>query len=153
MSKPIKCCQVDDCTEKCHGLGYCSKHYRRFKKYNNPLVVVRKLVRGSIEDRFWPRIDKTPYCWLWTGATTTPKPTTKVKYGVLGRGGRGSGNIRAHVASWIIHFGPIPEGLLVRHKCDIGTCVNPDHLELGTQKDNMQDASKRGRIRNQYSES
>lgn len=104
---------------------------------------------SSLNDRFWAKVEKTPTCWLWTAAVTSPKKGSKHKYGVLGRGGRGAGNIRAHVLSYELHYGPVPDGLLVRHKCDVTLCVNPEHLEVGTQTDNMQDASKRGRIRNQ----
>ncbi len=52
----------------------------------------------------------------------------------------------AHVASYIAYKGPIPKGMLVCHTCDIKICVNPAHLFLGTHKDNMQDASNKGRL-------
>ena len=52
---------------------------------------------------------------------------------------------RAHRASWEIHNGAIPEGMLVRHKCDNPPCANPEHLELGTEADNAKDAVKRRR--------
>lgn len=53
---------------------------------------------------------------------------------------------KAHRVSYEMANGPIPDGLIIRHKCDNPNCVNPNHLEAGTQKDNMQDASKRGRL-------
>jgi hypothetical protein len=50
---------------------------------------------------------------------------------------------KVHVKAYEIWKGPIPEGLIVRHKCDIARCINPAHLELGTKKDNRQDFMKR----------
>lgn len=51
----------------------------------------------------------------------------------------------AHRLAYELKHGPIPDGLVVRHKCDVCACINVDHLELGTQKDNVQDSVKRGR--------
>ena len=58
-------------------------------------------------------------------------------------------SVPAHRASWIIHYGEIPEGLFVLHNCDNPGCVNPDHLKLGTQLDNMRNRiqRKRGHLR------
>lgn len=76
-------------------------------------------------------------CWLWLGGE---------------RGSNGYGGIKfegrtipAHRYSWILHNGPIPEGLCVCHRCDIPTCVNPSHLFLGTTKENNDDKIRKGR--------
>lgn len=58
----------------------------------------------------------------------------------------------AHRAIWIEAFGDIPSGLVVRHKCDNRSCVNLNHLELGTQADNMMDCSKRRTFRSTLTE-
>lgn len=89
--------------------------------------------------RFWEKVEKTEECWLWKARKH------KFGYGEIHRIGQGGAPIRAHVASWIIHFGPVPEGLSVLHKCDVPGCVRPDHLFLGTQADNVNDCIKKGR--------
>ena len=71
-------------------------------------------------------------CWPWTGSKAV-------------RGGYGQLNdrkklLKAHRLAWELHFGPIPEELLVRHMCHNPECCNPTHLLLGTDKDNSQDA-------------
>lgn len=96
----------------------------------------RLMAKVTIADTPHPRLS-TP-CWLFGGA--------------LNRGGYGQfhysdDGVRvqlAHRASYIIHTGEIPSGQLVRHQCDNPACVNPDHLELGTQQQNMSDMASRG---------
>jgi hypothetical protein len=53
--------------------------------------------------------------------------------------------VRIHRISYVIHHGPIPAGMVVRHKCDNPECSNPDHLELGTDAENVGDRIARGR--------
>ena len=60
----------------------------------------------------------------------------------------GGTSTRAHRIAWQIAYGPIPAGLLVLHTCDNPGCVNPVHLYIGTQKDNMRDMSIRGYAKN-----
>lgn len=75
-------------------------------------------------------------CWLWLrGLNTTG-------YGVIKVGGRDE---KAHRASWEIYKGPIPRGSKVLHRCDVRSCVNPAHLFLGSQADNVRDMMAKGR--------
>lgn len=91
-------------------------------------------LRRSLSDKFWPQVEKGDGCWLWIGARTYNG------YGYCA--GRG-----AHRLSWELHHGPIQKGLLVCHKCDNPPCVRPDHLFLGTPRDNTQDSLVKGRSR------
>lgn len=97
----------------------------------------RAKFRPAIE-RFWEKVSPEPMsgCWLWTGAD----------YG-KGYGSFYDGhNIRsAHIFSYEHYVGAVPDGLILRHRCDLPPCVNPDHLVPGTQLQNMQDAVLRGR--------
>ena len=95
----------------------------------------------KIQERFWKRVEKTPSCWIWKG-----KPC-RGGYGRLTI--KGLGNLVAHRISWELTFGPISQERLVCHNCPTGDnplCVNPHHLFLGTYEENMQDASKKGRM-------
>lgn len=98
--------------------------------------------------RFWEKVDKNgpipPHvpqlgnCWAWIATTASTG-----NYGIFDD--PAFKDRRAHRISWIIHFGEIPVGYLVLHKCDNSKCVNPLHLELGDYQKNMDDRSKRGR--------
>jgi hypothetical protein len=98
-----------------------------------------------LETRFWQRVFRgsDSDCWPWLGCQHN------FGYGVLGLGGKSKPGRKnqdvAHRISWMIHYGSIPVGLFVLHKCDNPLCVNPAHLFLGTQTDNMQDMTKKGR--------
>ena len=98
---------------------------------------------SKIIHRFNSKIDKSAPngCWEWTAAKS------RNGYGNLIFNGRACG---AHRASWEIHNGPIPKGnhrgtMCILHKCDNKLCVNPKHLFIGTQKDNMRDLRVKGR--------
>lgn len=95
----------------------------------------------SIEERFWVKVDKISSlsytdCWVWIGCKN-PKG-----YGQFWGQDK---MIGAHRYSWILKKGSIPNDLCVLHKCDNPPCVNPDHLFLGTQSDNMKDMAQKGR--------
>lgn len=93
------------------------------------------------EQRFWRYVNKVSepdVCWEWVGACHQ----VGLEYGHFWDGKKLVG---AHRFSYLLHHGPIAKGLLVMHKCDNPKCVNPNHLQLGTPKDNMQDMIAKGR--------
>lgn len=79
-------------------------------------------------------------CVIW------PKATNACGYGILGRDGK---SWLAHRWVWTQERGPIPEGMVVCHTCDVPACVNIDHLFLGTVRDNVRDMAAKGRHRGQ----
>jgi hypothetical protein len=98
----------------------------------------RFIVAQDIETRFWEKIYNKfdDECWNWFGAITDKG------YGNIDVNGKMVG---AHRVSWEIHFGKIPDGMHVLHSCDNKRCVNPRHLFLGTNLDNMRDKVLKGR--------
>jgi hypothetical protein len=79
--------------------------------------------------------ERSDGCWNWVGAGTNPGGWT-TQYGALRVNGK---NISAHRLAYELYVGPIPPGMFVCHHCDNKRCVRPDHLFLGTAKDNAQD--------------
>jgi len=101
-------------------------------------LALRYIIGMNIVDKIKSRIiiDNTTNCWLWQGAKdgcgygfVYIKPKTQ----------------RTHRAMYEYYYGEIPKGLLACHKCDVPSCVNPDHIFLGTPKDNYVDMHKKGR--------
>lgn len=93
-----------------------------------------------LADRLWSRAERVPSgCMEWQGAQN------RDGYGQIRRGRRHEGMLGAHRAAWEVAHGPIPEGLPVLHRCDNPPCVNPVHLFLGTNDDNMADKVAKGR--------
>jgi len=122
-------CRYCDTPAKARGL--CQKHYYR-ETSTHPVLKTRDM---SDRERFFHHVEKTPACWLWTAAKTP-------RYGSFYVDGR---NKLAHRYSYEIHKGRIPKGLYVCHTCDNPSCVNPDHLFLGSAKDNTDDMMTKGR--------
>lgn len=94
--------------------------------------------RGSLTFRFWPKVNKTETCWLWTANKNNQG------YGLI-YSLEADRKLLAHRVSWELANGPIPEGMCVLHQCDVPLCVNPSHLFLGTLAENMIDKERKGR--------
>ena len=94
---------------------------------------------ATLAERFWPKVVKTEGCWGWIGAKDSGG------YGQLGPTKTNRHHLKASRVSWELHFGPIPDGMYVCHRCDNPVCVRPDHLFLGTAADNMRDCVAKGR--------
>lgn len=129
-------------------LGLCRCGREREEKRFKLCARCRKWIRERytpkhgrfmpVAERFWSHVDKSGDCWVWTSS----------------RNQHGYGQVHfqsrprfAHRVSWILTNGEILNDLWVLHHCDNPPCVRPDHLFLGTPKDNSQDMVRKGRQR------
>ena len=103
---------------------------------------------GDLAARFWAKVRRgaPSECWLWTASTLG----SSLPYGQfclprpLARGKQV--HVYAHRVAWMLTYGAIPEGMNVCHRCDVAGCVNPNHLFLGSQADNLADCRAKGRM-------
>lgn len=90
----------------------------------------------TVQERFNAKVLVTPGCWLWNATRDG---------GGYGRMKVGGSFVRTHRLSYELHVGAIPHGMCVCHRCDVPACVNPEHLFVGTQLDNIKDRCEKGR--------
>lgn len=97
-----------------------------------------KFERRPFLQRFWENVEKKELedCWIWNGTSDGHG------YGCIVYNSK---NILAHRASWLLAHGDLPQGMSILHKCDVPLCVNPNHLFIGTQLDNMKDMAMKKR--------
>lgn len=123
-------CSVEGCEYKLLAKTYCSTHYKRFKKYGDPLI--KKELRKPLNFT----ITKNG-CFECTSHNPDSSGYARNYFN-----GKTTG---MHRFVYEEMFGLIPGDLVVRHKCDNRICINPEHLELGTVADNIRDRDERGR--------
>ena len=127
-----------NCTKCGVSFDIQDNHFRLSKKRNQTnFYCSKKCKKTPIEQVFADKTIKNGDCIEWIGAKYP------FGYGVVEHNGI---RISTHRLSWILNNGEIPEGMCICHKCDNPPCVNPEHLFLGTQSDNMKDAYKKGRL-------
>lgn len=144
----MKKCNINTCDRKHYGKGYCHTHYMRLiragKVSEDILIDNTKL---SLVERFKKKMSEADDngCILFIGAKDK-----RNGYGKFCMGSRSDGSKNAkgaHRISYELFIGEIPNDSCVLHKCDVPLCVNPEHLVLGTQADNMKDMINKNRDR------
>jgi hypothetical protein len=123
-----KICSISECSDQHAGLGYCRRHYKRFRRYGDPLGT-RTIIPADV--RFWAKVDKRGpgECWNWTAGLTAQ-----------GYGGFHPAKHEtelAHRWSYRAASGSLEPGLVIDHLCRNRTCVNPEHLEQVENLENL----------------
>jgi hypothetical protein len=136
-------CKVEECQRLVGSdgvKGFCSMHYQRYKKHGDPRISHNNTLKGdTLAQKLRLNYKEDEYgCWIWQGYKQ------KQGYGVIGTGA-GKKTALVHRLAYEFWNCPIPEGMLVCHHCDIPSCINPDHLFLGTNQDNIDDKMSKGR--------
>ncbi len=140
MAEPT--CSVYHCLRSPFRRGWCTTHYTRWQRFGDP-----HMEYPTLAELLWVNIRRRPTgCWEWVGSLNSDG------YGRLRAGNRDGHRWLAHRLAYHLLVEPIPDGLMVRHKCDNPPCCNPSHLELGTNADNMRDRNERDRCCRLYGE-
>lgn len=138
-------CKVKTCDRPAKTRGWCRTHYMRWYKSgdvreNDPIGTPRPQLTLAERLAAYSKRDESG-CLVWQRAKNP------AGYGTVTND---EGETRlAHRMAWVTRNGPIPDGLQVLHSCDVPSCVNVDHLWLGTRDENMADMAKKRRTANQ----
>lgn len=102
--------------------------------------------RAPLEERLFGNVERLPWsgCWIWMGVTCGKGYRNGNGYGLIYTDPQ-RGKLKTHRVAWELANGkPVPKGKLVCHSCDVKTCINPAHLWIGTNHENMADAGRKG---------
>lgn len=143
-------CSVTGCVKDAHSRGLCGTHYAQARRSGSlkRKIAERQIPYGmSISDalNYLSEPITETGCHIWTGRMAGNGSYGVIKYMNISEG--------AHRFAYRHYFGEIPSGMEICHKCDIGFCINPRHLFLGTHADNMRDMAEKGRSNKQRGES
>ena len=138
-------CSFKGCVKPAFSKGLCSAHYQQ-QRLGKELKPLQQQFHGLSEiDRLMARVSKLPNgCWKWLGSFKLRSDRQAINWHGQWRNAAGQIEL-THRAAWRILVGPIPSKALVLHRCDRPLCVNPEHLFLGTQADNVADMWDKGR--------
>lgn len=117
-------CVIEGCPSPVLARKRCQRHYYYWSRYER-----NGLERPTPESRFWSKVEKTDTCWLWTAADDGHGYGAVNIYGSVRK---------AYRVAWEWENGPVPEGKKLDHKCRVKACVNPAHLHVVTNKQNME---------------
>jgi hypothetical protein len=131
-------CSIENCENKYYAKRFCQKHYEKNKTYGDPLAgKTNSQNKAGTKEYIYENSEiDINGCWIWK------RSKNNKGYGHPGFKGK---PILAHRLSYLTFIGEIPNNLFVLHTCDNPTCVNPKHLFLGTQEDNMKDMVNKNR--------
>lgn len=120
-------CTIPDCARKHYGRGYCAMHHRRWQRHGHP-GTDRLYVIGAAPNRFWQHVSFGDGCWEWLAYR---QPNGYGQFAITS-----SKNVPAHRWAYEFCVGPIPAGYEPDHLCRNRACVNPDHIEPVTHREN-----------------
>lgn len=149
-------CEVSDCEREVSARDLCSKHYQSWSKHGYPFPSSYTPQAKSLEEFLDQRHTKTDDCWTWTGSTDIYDGYGKChirqwgdRLEKLGVGGgkpkpnRPSYTVRAHRLAYAVWVKPIPKGSVIHHICSNRSCINPDHLQAISPKENTAEMVER----------
>lgn len=132
-------CSIAGCGRPAAARTWCRPHWKRWKRHGDPTRLVGRR-RIPAADRFWPKVDTSAGpngCWPWQGARDD------YGYGFF-RLVPGENMRKTHRVAWLLTNGD-PGDMIVCHTCDNPPCVNPSHLFIGTNQDNVDDRVAKNR--------